>query len=224
MCNKFAAELKCVVIDCDYRKSPENKFPAAFEDGEDAVNFVLANPGRFDLRRLSLGGSSAGGLMALSLSMKYKRDVVRACFALYPVTVAPRLDDIKGCKKAITTKYRSGEVIPPFIFKLFFKGTMSTLSDLRSPLLNPMLGDVKLLPDHVLLACGDADTLVHDSEDMMGRIHANGTDNQRRFSSFMSIPNEAHALNNFPNASESYEWRDKLYANAMSVIRASWSP
>lgn len=76
-----------IVLDCDYRKSPEHPFPAALEDVEDAVRFVLDysvpvkddvevdlddeygfGDVEFDEKRISVSGFSAGGNLALSIS------------------------------------------------------------------------------------------------------------------------------------------------------------
>jgi acetyl esterase/lipase len=44
------------VLDADYRKGPEHVFPAAVNDAEDALRWVIGNPQRFDQDRILLGG------------------------------------------------------------------------------------------------------------------------------------------------------------------------
>jgi acetyl esterase/lipase len=48
------------VLDADYPKGPEHVFPAAVNDAEDALRWVIGNPQRFDQDLILLGGSAPG--------------------------------------------------------------------------------------------------------------------------------------------------------------------
>lgn len=56
----------CRIVAIEYRRAPEDKYPAAVEDACAALNWVAAHPGDFgvDGTRLAIGGDSAGANLA----------------------------------------------------------------------------------------------------------------------------------------------------------------
>ncbi|KZO90324.1 alpha/beta-hydrolase [Calocera viscosa TUFC12733] len=90
-CTLLARQTGAIVLDCDYRKSPRGgQFPVAYEDARAALAFVLRNEeGRFDLRRVTVSGFSAGGALALALVGCLRGEwegTVRGVQAFYPPT------------------------------------------------------------------------------------------------------------------------------------------
>ncbi|MCI4353578.1 MAG: alpha/beta hydrolase [Thermoplasmata archaeon] len=74
LCREIATRARAVVAAVDYRRAPEDRFPAALEDCYEALRW-LAEPTtgkRFDLRadRIAIGGDSAGGNMAAVLAVE----------------------------------------------------------------------------------------------------------------------------------------------------------
>jgi len=68
ICTLLARQTEAIVIDCDYRKAPRWHFPAAYDDARAALLYVLRNEeGRFDTRRVTVSGFSAGGALALAM-------------------------------------------------------------------------------------------------------------------------------------------------------------
>ncbi|KZW00704.1 alpha/beta-hydrolase [Exidia glandulosa HHB12029] len=67
-CTYIAQEAMCTVVDGDYAKAPDHPFPAAYYDVLDVANWILAQSARWDVRRFSAGGFSAGGGLALSIA------------------------------------------------------------------------------------------------------------------------------------------------------------
>ncbi|XP_042518746.1 probable carboxylesterase 15 [Macadamia integrifolia] len=78
-CLRLASELQAVVISPDYRLAPENRLPAAIEDGFAAVKWLQAqalsdNPDTWltdiaDFDRVFISGDSAGGNIAHHLAV-----------------------------------------------------------------------------------------------------------------------------------------------------------
>lgn len=89
-CAQIARDTGIIVLDADYRKSPEIPFPGPLEDVEDVVQWVASQPHRFDLSRLAVSGFSAGGTIALAAASSVRKIVnnitVRAVVAFYPIT------------------------------------------------------------------------------------------------------------------------------------------
>jgi acetyl esterase len=83
---KIANETGSVVISVDYRKAPENKFPAAHMDAIEATEWAYANASRFggDPEKLVVMGDSAGGNLTACVSVELK-NIVKLAIPIYPV-------------------------------------------------------------------------------------------------------------------------------------------
>ena len=81
----------CVVMSVGYRLAPEHKFPAAAEDAYAAVRWCAAHGTEIgiDLRRMAVGGDSAGGNLA-AVAALMARDAgdppIRLQVLIYPMT------------------------------------------------------------------------------------------------------------------------------------------
>lgn len=88
---RLAIDAQITIVSVDYRLAPEHPFPAALHDGYAALKWVKANSNLLDgdANKIMVGGSSAGGTIALSLS-HYSRDLGDNCiqflYILYPPT------------------------------------------------------------------------------------------------------------------------------------------
>jgi acetyl esterase/lipase len=67
----IAAESGAIVLSADYRRAPENRFPAAHEDALYAWSYAVTNaaPLGADPRRVAVAGESAGGNLALNVAI-----------------------------------------------------------------------------------------------------------------------------------------------------------
>ncbi|KAG8791552.1 hypothetical protein FRC16_000361 [Serendipita sp. 398] len=57
------------ILDCDYAKGPECSCPAELEDAKDVFDYVRGRLELYDPARITLSGFSAGGTVALGLSV-----------------------------------------------------------------------------------------------------------------------------------------------------------
>ncbi|PCH34453.1 hypothetical protein WOLCODRAFT_130388 [Wolfiporia cocos MD-104 SS10] len=64
---------QCVVISVDYRLAPENPYPAAVEDAEEALHWVYRHGKselNVDINKFAVGGGSSGGNLAAVVALK----------------------------------------------------------------------------------------------------------------------------------------------------------
>jgi acetyl esterase/lipase len=95
-CQTLAAELDCVIVNVDYRLSPETPFPGPLEDNYAALVWLYRNAAALgvDRARIAVMGESAGGGLAAMLSIAARdRGEVMPC---YQVLIYPMLDDRTG--------------------------------------------------------------------------------------------------------------------------------
>ena len=92
-CRMLANASGCVIASVEYRLAPEHKFPAAPEDCYVATEWVSANAAALgiDSARIAVGGTSAGGTLAVVVAMM-ARDRGRPALAfqllIYPATTS----------------------------------------------------------------------------------------------------------------------------------------
>ncbi|UAJ11928.1 alpha/beta hydrolase [Glacieibacterium megasporae] len=99
-CQTVAAKLDCVVVNVDYRLSPETPFPGPVEDNYAALVWVARNAaalGVDPVRIAVMGESAGGGLAAMVAIVARDRGEVRLC---YQTLIYPMLDDRTGSTRA----------------------------------------------------------------------------------------------------------------------------
>ena len=92
-CTQYVRELGVAVVSVDYRCAPRHPFPAGLEDSYSALKWVASHPQELgvDVKRVAVGGESAGGGLAASLvQLAHDRQEVKPVFQLL---IYPMLDD-----------------------------------------------------------------------------------------------------------------------------------
>ena len=74
-CSRIAMDVKVVVINVNYRHTPEFTYPTAWEDAEDTLNWVYENANEFngDKNQIVVGGISACGMLTAALMQTVQR-------------------------------------------------------------------------------------------------------------------------------------------------------
>lgn len=121
----LSKESQAIVVSVDYRRAPEAKFPAAWDDSLAAYKWVAANAGSFngDPARLALAGESAGGNLALATAVAARDAGVQApthVLAVYPVAQTGNLDTA-SYRDSATAKPLNKAMIGWFVDKLLAK-------------------------------------------------------------------------------------------------------
>jgi acetyl esterase len=91
LCRALARESDAVVIAVDYRRAPEERFPAAVDDAFAATVWIAAHAAELgmDAQRIAVCGDSAGGTLATVTAMRCRDaggPALAAQVLLYPIT------------------------------------------------------------------------------------------------------------------------------------------
>jgi acetyl esterase len=91
VCRKLAHEGELIVISVDYRRAPEQKFPAAVDDAIAATKWIAENAKQLgvDASRLVIGGDSASGNLAAVVALSARdnnRPEIAGQVLIYPAT------------------------------------------------------------------------------------------------------------------------------------------
>ena len=89
LCRHLTKKSECKLIAVDYSLAPEHKFPCSLEDSINAVKYVFENNKqiKFDKNRVVVCGDSAGGNLALIISIlskEQKLPKIRGQILFYP--------------------------------------------------------------------------------------------------------------------------------------------
>ena len=90
-CNAMAESGRLKVLAVDYRLAPEHPFPAGLEDCVKAVGFAWADADKLgvDRGKISVGGDSSGGNLAIATSLSDScAGKIESLVLFYPVTKA----------------------------------------------------------------------------------------------------------------------------------------
>jgi acetyl esterase len=160
----------CAALSVDYRLAPEHKFPAALNDVQSAISWVIDNASTWglDRDRLAVGGDSSGANLAAAASL-FCRDNGGPPLA-FQLLVYPALD-----RNYLTTSYQS-----------FGDGALSALStadvmwfhnhyvnrpeDLEDPYCSPLRAESLAGLPPTLLICAEIDPLLDDSVEYAQRL------------------------------------------------------
>lgn len=229
------------VLDCDYAKAPEHPCPASTDDARDVLDYVFKNPSVYDSKRVTLGGFSAGGCMALGISAQVGLEAktsswpystspehpIKGVIAYYPpINFKPRvIPPVPEGKKF------PGVILPPFLTEIFdgayfYPPTLDTVPSStqdrervkelqQNPLISPANGRPEHFPDNVAIITCEYDTLTRDTEPLrrtLQQARANGVYG-------WTIPEVGHSWDNTVLPGQfGYEERNKAYDLTAKII------
>ena len=161
ICRKLCSCADVVVVSVDYRLAPEHPFPAAVEDAEAALDWVLSHEeGPF-----LVGGDSAGGNLATLTAQS--RDGLAGQLLIYPVTdfvtEHPSIEE-NGEGKLLTRDDME-----------WFHGHYVQEDQMSDPRASPALGDLEGLPP-TLIYTAQYDPLRDDGDAYAEALSAAGVE------------------------------------------------
>lgn len=153
---KLAASTSMDVLSFDYRLAPEHPYPAATEDAMQVWNYLMLLG--YGARDIIVAGDSAGGNLALSLTLKLKEEgrlLPRGLVLMSPWT------DLTASGKSHVSKAE----IDPVLNASYLEEMIRNYADgqeLTEPLISPLFGNYEGFPP-AYIQVGSNEILLDDS-------------------------------------------------------------
>ena len=154
--SKLASSTSMDVFCFDYRLAPEHPCPAALEDAMKAWNYLMLLG--YGARDVILTGDSAGGNLALALTLKLKEEgrlLPRGLVLMSPWT------DLTSSGKSFETKAE----LDPVLDRAYIDRMVDAYApgrDLKDPYISPLFGNVEGFPP-TYIQVGENEILLSDS-------------------------------------------------------------
>jgi len=154
---QLASYTQAAVLCVDYRRAPENRFPAAVQDGIDSVLWAFETDQiSIDRSKIIVAGDSAGGSMAISASIAAANagKVLLYQVLLYPV-VDWRWAYGENSYPSIE-EFGVGYFLDRTLLEWFAQQYFSSPTDVNSDLASPILsGELDKLPHTIVVTAGN---------------------------------------------------------------------
>ncbi|KAF2687730.1 alpha/beta-hydrolase [Lentithecium fluviatile CBS 122367] len=179
-CSLLSDRTGAVVVSCSYRFAPRYTFPAAHDDIDDVVSWILSHAAELnaDPNLLTVGGSSVGGNLALSAaqylagqSQAHPSQTAQSYIARAFVGFCPPVNfRLKPQEKPIPPNFPAKDPLS-FLVPLFdaYAGSNRT-RDWDNPRLNTFVADKGTLPKDMLFVVAGIDILMHEQLAFLERI------------------------------------------------------
>jgi acetyl esterase len=174
LCRALAEDSGAVVIAVDFRRAPENRFPAAVEDAHAATVWIAKNAEQLgiDARRIAVGGDSAGGALATVVAMRCRDaggPALRAQVLFYPVM------DLSSFNTESYLAFAENHLLTRAAMQWFAGHYLGSAEDARNPEASPLLAkDLGGLPP-ALVITAEFDPLRDEGEAYAERLAKHGT-------------------------------------------------
>jgi len=155
-CQRLAHQTRVNVIAADYRLAPETKLPGQLEDGLAVWNWVVDNAQglQLDPQKIGIGGDSAGGNLALVLSMQLFAESLPGKrmkappafqFLLYPMV------DFRGQSDSYE-KYGSGLLLTKPVAHFFRDSYLNSIEEGPQVAVSPIFAaDFSAAPETIIV-------------------------------------------------------------------------
>ncbi len=154
--SKLAASTTMEVLCFDYRLAPEFPYPAAIEDAMKAWNYLMLQG--YGARDVIVTGDSAGGNLALALTLKLKEEgrlLPRGLVLLSPWT------DLTSSGKSFQTKAEVDPVLNKEYMEKIIQAYVGQ-EDVTNPMISPLFGDFEGFPP-TYIQVGENEILLSDA-------------------------------------------------------------
>lgn len=162
-----------IYISPEYRKGPENKFPAAHDDAFAAYMWVTKNAAKFggNPQKVAVAGESAGGNLAMNVSIRARDTKVQ--MPIHQLIVYP----VAGTDMN-TASYKENQNSAPLnsaMMGWFMKNYLRNKEDLKDKRINLVEANLKGLPATTIITAG-IDPLRSEGKLLSEKLEAAGVD------------------------------------------------
>lgn len=169
----LANAAKAVVVSTHYRLAPEHPFPASHEDTFAAYKWVRANAGSFngDPQRIAVAGESAGGNMAVAISLTAREQNVP--LPLHQVLIYP----VSGTDMN-TPSYQENANAKPLnkaMMEWFAKYEFKIAHDKQDPRIDLLNANLRGLPSTTIISA-EIDPLRSEDKMLAEKLKAAGVE------------------------------------------------
>lgn len=167
----LAEKTDAIVLSVEYRKGPEFKFPTAHNDAFAAYRWALRNASTIkgDSTKIAVAGESAGGNLAITVSMMARDSGIRKpvhALAVYPVASAD--PNTASKQQYATAKPLSTPDLPWFLMHY-----LRNMNDASSPLISLVNANLTGLPRTTIIAA-EIDPLLTEGRQLADKLQAAG--------------------------------------------------
>ncbi len=171
LAREYAVASGMTVVMPHYRRTPEHVFPAALHDAADVWSWIAGGAAGAPVRRLVLGGDSAGGNLAFALARMLADDGLRRADVLW--LIYPMMSQDHGSRSHQT--YGDGRFgLSTAALDTYWRHYLGQdRSTARNPLAVPALAPLSGLPP-IALFIAECDPLADDGWSLAERLSAAG--------------------------------------------------
>ncbi|KAN0116878.1 putative carboxylesterase [Hyaloscypha variabilis] len=209
-CRYIATHTSHVVLDVQYRVAPENPFPAAVNDAEDAAKYVRGHPDKYQTAHISLCGFSSGGTLALVTSTLFAHGTFQSLIGFYP---SPSMAGDPSERKAPVP----GKARRAFWTKLFREAYIRD-KDPRDPRISPAFADTTNFPKEILIFTADHDVSATGMEALAEKIKTEGKAGGRNVA-VRRMENCDHGFDKLKKHEHQMEAGREAYAQAADLLK-----
>jgi acetyl esterase/lipase len=235
-------ETGAVFVSVGYRRAPEHPFPAAVDDGVEALLYLAAHASdlHLDTSRVTITGFSAGGNLAVTVPLRLQYRIqndqgseflgpldstqnlvngsanlrILSIFAWYPI-----LDFVDSRDHRRATSIFPAKTLPANLTTLFDESYVPDYEQRASPFASPERASDEILADglpyHVFLYTCEWDMLLNEGQRFVKRLESLGKKVRA-----MMVEKVPHAWDKSPNPFRDQNSVNLLYKAACAEMKA----
>ena len=165
----LAEKTDAIVVSVEYRKGPEFKFPTAHNDAFAAYQWSLKNASTFkgDSTRMAVAGESAGGNLAITVSMMARDGGIRK--PLHILSVYPVASNNPATPSKL--QYTTAKPLSTPDLPWFLGHYLNSLDESASPLISLVNANLSGLPKTTIIAA-EIDPLLSEGKTLADKLQA----------------------------------------------------